>query len=77
MIASGWLFCLKLMLATPSMLRSLASSTFIGPGEGAAPGAGGGKAVDRAVWTVTLPSPFCITWWMWPLSTVTEPKPLT
>src|SRR6202012_3058676 len=40
---------LKLMLATPSMLRSLLSSTFIGPGEGALPGAGCGKAVERAV----------------------------
>jgi hypothetical protein len=38
-------------------------------------GAGCGKAVERAVWKVTLPSTFCITWWMWPLSTVTEPKP--
>src|SRR4029078_13083460 len=68
--------CLKVMLATPSRLRSLLSSTFIGPGEGAEPGAGCGKAVERAVWKVTLPSTFCITWWMWPLSTVTEPKPL-
>ena len=50
------------MLAMPSTLRSLASSTFIGPGEGAVPGAGCGKAVERAVWKVTLPSTFCITW---------------
>ena len=39
-------------------------------------GAGCGNAVERAVWKVTLPSTFCITWWIWPLSTVTEPKPL-
>jgi len=48
---------LKLMLATPSSERSLSSGTFIGPGEGAEPGAGCGKAVERAVWKVTLPSP--------------------
>ena len=45
-----------------------------GPGLGAAPGAGCGKAVDIAVWNVMLPSTFCMIWWMWPLSTVTEPK---
>jgi hypothetical protein len=38
------------------------------------PGAGCGKAVERAVWNVTSPSTFCVIWWMWPLSTVTEPK---
>ena len=27
-----------------------------------------------AVWKARLPSTFCITWWMWPFSTVTEPK---
>ena len=37
-------------------------------------GAGCGNAVERAVWNVTLPSTFCITWWIWPLSTVTEPN---
>src|SRR5438132_1303302 len=41
---------------------------------GALPGAGWGNAVDIAVWNVTEPSTFCSTWWMWPLSTVTEPK---
>src|ERR1700756_4979005 len=41
---------------------------------GAVPGAGCGKAVERAVWNVTLPSTFCMIWWMWPLSTVTELK---
>ena len=61
-------------LVMPSMLRSLPSSIFIGPGDGAAPGAGCGNAVDRAQWKVRLPSTFCITWWIWPLSTVTEPK---
>jgi len=43
------------------MLRSLSSATFIGPGEGAEPGAGCGNAVERAVWKVTLPSTFCMT----------------
>ena len=37
------------------------ASTFIGPGDGAAPGAGCGNAVDIAVWNVTFPSTFCIT----------------
>src|SRR6185312_7775648 len=67
-------FCLNVTLAMPSIVRSLSSGTFIGPGDGAEPGDGCGKAVERAVWKVTLPSTFCITWWMWPLSTVTEPK---
>ena len=30
------------------------------PGDGAVPGAGCGKAVERAVWKVTLPSTFCM-----------------
>ena len=77
MMASRCSPCLKLTLAMPSTLRSLSSATFIGPGEGAVPGAGCGKAVERAVWKATLPSTFCITWWMWPLSTVTEPKRLS
>ena len=75
-MASRCSFCLKVTLAMPSMLRSFSAGTFIGPGEGAEPGAGCGNAVERAVWKVTLPSTFCITWWMWPLSTVTEPKRL-
>src|SRR5580693_1288073 len=74
MMARRCSFCLKVMLAVPSMVRSLSSATFIGPGDGAAPGAGCGNAVERAVWKVTLPSTFCMTWWMWPLSTVTEPN---
>jgi hypothetical protein len=45
----------------PRTLRSLSSATFIGPGPLAVPGAGCGKAVDMAVWNVTLPSTFCIT----------------
>src|SRR4029453_19102785 len=77
MIARRCSFFLNVTLAMPSMLRSLSSATFIGPGEGAEPGAGCGKAVERAVWKVTLPSTFCMTWWIWPFSTVTEPKPLT
>jgi len=40
---------LKVTSAMPSSERSLSSATFIGPGEGAAPGAGCGKAVDMAV----------------------------
>src|SRR5258708_11061131 len=67
---------MKVILAMPSTVRSLSSSTFMGPGDGAAPGAGCGKAVERAVWKVTLPSTFSMIWWMWPLSTVTEPKRL-
>jgi len=58
MIASRFLPCWKLMVAVPRRVRSLSSATFIGPGEGAVPGAGCGKAVDRAVWKVTLPSTF-------------------
>ncbi len=30
--------------------------------------------MERAVWNVTFPSTFCIIWWMWPFSTVTEPN---
>lgn len=26
------------------------------------------------MWKVTFPSTFCNTWWMWPLSTVSEPN---
>src|SRR5207302_11503290 len=61
-------------LVTPITLRKRSAGTFVGPGLGALPGAGCGKAVDVAVWKVTLPSTFLSTWWMWPLSTVTEPK---
>src|SRR5437762_1067899 len=75
-MARGWVPCLTTSVVIPSMLRSLSSGTFIGPGEGAVPGAGCGKAVERAVWNVTVPSTFCMSWWMWPFSTVTEPKPL-
>ena len=39
-----------------------------------APGAGCGNAVDIAVWRVTCPSTFCITWWMCPFSTETDPN---
>src|SRR3954451_19730370 len=51
-----------------------AGTSLIGPGEGAVPGAGCGKAVERAVWKAMLPSTFCMTWWMCPFSTVTEPN---
>src|SRR5689334_16456502 len=64
MIARRCSFCLNVTLAMPSMPRNLSSGTFIGPGDGAVPGAGCGKAVERAVWKVTLPSTFCMTWWM-------------
>src|SRR5262249_16398177 len=43
MIARRCSFCLNVTLAMPSMLRSLSSGTFIGPGDGADPGAGCGK----------------------------------
>src|SRR6185437_8200716 len=76
MMASRCSFCLKVTLAMPSIFSNCSVGTFIGPGDGAVPGAGCGNAVERAVWKVTLPSTFCITWWMWPLSTVTEPKRL-
>ena len=48
----------------------------LGPGPGAVPGAGWGNAVDIAVWYVMPPSIFCMIWWMWPFSTVTEPNRL-
>ena len=65
----------KATSAGPQQLRAAGpAGTFIGPGEAALPGSGCGKAVDMAVWNVMLPSTFCIIWWMWPLSTVTEPK---
>src|SRR4029079_1419497 len=72
MMARRCSFCLKVTLAMPSMPRNFSSGTFIGPGDGAVPGTGCGNAVERAVWKVTLPSTFCMTWWMCPLSTVTE-----
>ncbi len=45
----------------PSKLRNWPGGTCNGPGAGAVPGAGWGKAVERAVWKVTAPSTFCIT----------------
>src|ERR1035438_10039313 len=50
------------MFARPNTLRSRSAGTFMGPGAGVAPGAGCGNAVDMAVWNVTFPSTFCITW---------------
>src|SRR6185437_10707784 len=61
-IASRCSFCLKVTLAMPSMARSRSAGTFIGPGDGALPGAGCGNAVERAVWKVMLPSTFCMIW---------------
>ena len=46
------------------MLPSSSTGTFSGPGDGAAPGAGWGKAVERAVWKLMVPSTFCMIWWM-------------
>ena len=54
MIASRCSFCMKVTLAMPSSVRSFSAGTFIGPGEGAVPGAGCGKAVERAVWKVDV-----------------------
>ena len=64
MMASRCCPRLKVTSVMPRTERSLSSATFIGPGEGAAPGAGCGNAVDIAVWKVTLPSTFCMIWWM-------------
>src|SRR5207244_9660765 len=72
-MASGSVPWTSVACVTPIMRRASVSGIFIGPGDGAAPGAGWGNAVDIAVWNRTLPSTFVITWWMWPLSTVTEP----
>jgi hypothetical protein len=44
-----FLTCLNVTSLIPSSVRSLSSATFTGPGEGAAPGAGCGNAVYRAV----------------------------
>src|SRR5262249_18652041 len=49
MMARRCSFCTNVTLAMPSMLRSLSPGTFMGPGEGAVPGDGCGKAVERAV----------------------------
>src|SRR5215831_13378438 len=65
---------MNVTLAMPSTLCKRSASTFIGPGDGAVPGAGCGNAVDIAVWNVTCPSIFCITWWMCPFNTDTDPN---
>jgi hypothetical protein len=49
MMASRCCPRLKVTSVIPRTERSLSSATFMGPGEGAAPGAGCGKAVDMAV----------------------------
>src|SRR5262249_31619481 len=46
-------------LVMPSTERSWSAGTVMGPGEGAVPGTGCGKQVERAVWKVILPSTFC------------------
>src|SRR5436305_4477211 len=73
-IASRLLVRVNVTASTPSTVRSCSAGTFMGPGAGAWPGAGWGNAVDIALWNVTLPSTFCIVWWMCPFSTVTEPN---
>src|SRR5579859_2276340 len=42
----------------PRTLRRRSAATFFGPGLGAVPGAGCGKAVDIAVWKTMSPSTF-------------------
>src|SRR5258708_4401608 len=64
MTASGLLPWTKLTVVIPRSLRSWSSGTFIGPGDGAVPGAGWGNAVDIAVWNDTWPSTFRMIWWM-------------
>src|SRR5690349_3423433 len=49
-IASSSLPFLMATSVTPSRPRSLPEGTVIGPGDFAVPGAGCGKAVERAVW---------------------------
>src|SRR6201996_6479443 len=73
-MASGAFADTRLTLAIPRYCFSSPAGTTIGPGLFAVPGAGCGNAVERAVWNATLPSTFCITWWMCPFSTVTEPN---
>src|SRR5215470_14536289 len=51
-IAIGWLTSWKDSRVIPRTLRRRSASTLIGPGDGADPGAGCGKAVDIAVWNV-------------------------
>ena len=79
--ASGWstraigvLARTKVAVRRPSTLPSWPAGTTMGPGAGAVPGAGWGKAVERAVWKLMFPSTFWAIWWMWPFSTVTEPN---
>src|SRR6267154_2735769 len=45
----------------PNTVGRISGATFIGPGLGALPGLGCGKAVDVAVWKVTVPSTFFST----------------
>ena len=60
-IAMGCLTSWNDIRERPSSFFNRSASTFIGPGDGAEPGAGCGKAVDIAVWKVMCPSTFCIT----------------
>jgi len=57
-----WRFMTECTSVIPNTLRNLSSDTFMGPGLFPGPGAACGNAVDIAVWKVTLPSIFCITW---------------
>src|SRR5579863_1854883 len=72
--AGAPLLCAKSTVRTPRYSPSLPAGTFIGMKCGAGLGGVIGNAVERAVWKVMLPSTFWKIWWMWPLSTVTEPK---
>src|SRR5437588_12966499 len=58
----------------PRMSASFPAGSVTGAGAGAVPGAGSGYAVVETVENVMLPSTLDMTWWMWPLSTVTEAK---
>src|SRR5262245_45145945 len=62
MIASGLSPTRTSTDVTPSIDRNCCAGTLIGPGDAAEPGAGWGKAVDRAVWKVMLPSTFWTIW---------------
>lgn len=56
MMASGALPRTRETVVMPRYLRNSPAGTVIGPGEDAVPGAGCGKAVERAVWNATWPS---------------------
>ena len=62
-IARGEPLRANVTLVTPRTLRSLSAGTGSwGLAKAQCPGAGCGKAVERAVWKVMLPSTFCTSW---------------